>query len=177
MNDIIIVTGTPRSGTSLCMQMLEAAGFPLVTTSKKGPDEHNPNGYFEYWDKDGFQEAWEAQAVGKATKVVPFTSLRVVKPNMKIILMDRDPQEVAMSWGKLTGRNGAIGPLAQNFEMRKQRLAGLLADHSHIVISHRNLFVSPTHEVSKIQEYLSLPLAAVELMVGVIDQSLYRNRA
>ena len=44
---IIVVSGLPRSGTSMAMKMLDAAGIPLVIDEMRLPDEDNPRGYFE----------------------------------------------------------------------------------------------------------------------------------
>jgi len=45
---IIVVSGLPRSGTSLMMQMLRAGGVPIAADDVRAPDEHNPHGYFEF---------------------------------------------------------------------------------------------------------------------------------
>ncbi|MGK7933677.1 MAG: tetratricopeptide repeat protein, partial [Microcystaceae cyanobacterium] len=45
---VIIVSGLPRSGTSMMMQMLAAAGIPVMTDGVREADESNPKGYYEY---------------------------------------------------------------------------------------------------------------------------------
>ena len=47
-NSITIVSGLPRSGTSMIMQMLKAGGMELLTDEIRTPDEDNPRGYYEY---------------------------------------------------------------------------------------------------------------------------------
>ena len=44
---ISIVSGLPRSGTSLMMQMLAAGGMPIMSDEIRAPDTHNPRGYLE----------------------------------------------------------------------------------------------------------------------------------
>ena len=44
---IIIVSGLPRSGTSMTMQMLAAAGVSVVTDGVRKAGEDNPKGYYE----------------------------------------------------------------------------------------------------------------------------------
>ena len=69
---VLIVTGLPRSGTSMCMKMLEAGGYPVLTDGLRKPDEDNPNGYYEYEAvKSTHQDDnWLSQARGKAVKMV-----------------------------------------------------------------------------------------------------------
>ena len=45
---ITVVSGLPRSGTSLMMQMLSAGGLPALTDDLREADESNPRGYFEF---------------------------------------------------------------------------------------------------------------------------------
>src|SRR3954453_19540485 len=71
---IVVVSGLPRSGTSMMMQMLRAGGLELVTDAVRTPDGSNPKGYFELeavkdLDK-GAPAAWLSGARGKAVKVV-----------------------------------------------------------------------------------------------------------
>ncbi|MCD6375283.1 MAG: hypothetical protein J7L94_07120, partial [Caldisericaceae bacterium] len=47
-NTILVVSGLPRSGTSLMMQILRQAGIPLLVDDQRTADESNPQGYFEY---------------------------------------------------------------------------------------------------------------------------------
>src|SRR5262249_18507392 len=69
---ILIVSGLPRSGTSMMMRMIVAAGVSPLTDSARAPDEDNPLGYFELEAVKKTREnaAWLADAPGKAVKVV-----------------------------------------------------------------------------------------------------------
>ena len=69
---IVIVSGLPRSGTSLMMQMLQAGGMPLLIDDLRPADTDNPNGYWEYEPVKRLQQdkSWIPQAEGKAVKVV-----------------------------------------------------------------------------------------------------------
>ena len=64
---IIVVSGLPRSGTSLMMQILEAAGIPILTDQKRKPDEDNPKGYYEYEKVKQLKtdQAWLKNAQGR----------------------------------------------------------------------------------------------------------------
>ena len=72
MEFITIVSGLPRSGTSLMMQMLAAGGVPVLTDGVRAPDADNPRGYFEFEPvkRTKRDASWVAQARGKAVKVV-----------------------------------------------------------------------------------------------------------
>ena len=98
--DILIVTGLPRSGTSLMMQMLHAGGHPVLTDDKRAADANNEHGYFEWEDIKQLPRnpGVIAQADGKAVKVV--TPLLPHLPRghrYKIIFMRRPLEEIARS--------------------------------------------------------------------------------
>lgn len=94
---ITVVSGMPRSGTSLMMQMLEAGGIPPLTDNLRRPDTHNPRGYFEYEPvKRLAQDAsWMGAARGKAVKVI-YRLLRHLPPDFeyRVVFMERDLGEV-----------------------------------------------------------------------------------
>src|SRR5512138_868142 len=91
---IIIVSGLPRSGTSMMMRMLAEGGLPIITDELRRADDDNPRGYFELETvrqlKDG-NAAWLNEANGKVVKVI--SSLLEYLPQeyqYKIIFMERD---------------------------------------------------------------------------------------
>jgi hypothetical protein len=45
--EVVLVSGLPRSGTSMMMKMLEAGGVPIMTDGVREADRDNPKGYFE----------------------------------------------------------------------------------------------------------------------------------
>jgi len=107
----IIVTGPPRSGTSLAMQLLQAGGIELVTDEKRTADEHNAAGYFEHesikeWQWDA---SWIEEQRGKAMKVV-FPLLRQAPlpagPKL-IVVMRRGVQSVLQSQRRMASAEGA----------------------------------------------------------------------
>ena len=107
---VIIVSGLPRSGTSMMMKMLEAGGLKILTDNLREADANNPKGYYEFERvkqmKDG-NLAWLPDAVGKVVKIV--TGLIIYLPSdykYKIIFMKRDLNEVLSSQKKMLGRLG-----------------------------------------------------------------------
>src|SRR3989442_10700966 len=106
---IVIVSGLPRSGTSLMMQMLQAGGMSLLKDDLRPPDADNPNGYWEYEPVKRLQQddSWIPKAEGKAVKVVS-ALLQYLPPQhtYKIIFMQRPMQEVLASQTVMLERRG-----------------------------------------------------------------------
>ena len=106
---IVVVSGLPRSGTSLMMQMLQAGGMPLLIDDLRPADTDNPNGYWEYEPVKRLQQdnSWIPQAEGKAVKVVS-ALLQYLPPQhtYKIIFMQRPMQEVLASQTVMLERRG-----------------------------------------------------------------------
>lgn len=106
---IVVVSGLPRSGTSLLMQMLHAGGMPLLYDDRRPPDSLNPHGYFEYEpvrriDRDS---SWLPQAEGKAVKIVsPLLPYLPPKFAYRILLMQRDLNEILRSQTTMLSRLG-----------------------------------------------------------------------
>src|ERR1700723_3759963 len=112
---ITIVSGLPRSGTSLMMQMLSAGGMPVVTDGERVADEDNPRGYFE-WERVKLlpqQPELIAEAEGKAVKVI--SQLLFSLPadrDYRIIFMERPLTEVVASQAEMIRRRGSAPPPA-----------------------------------------------------------------
>ena len=94
---VTIVSGMPRSGTSLAMQMLRAGGIPLLTDRRRPADEHNPLGYFEYEPvkRLAADSSWVEGAQGHAVKII-YRLLRHLPAGIqyRIVFLERDPAEV-----------------------------------------------------------------------------------
>lgn len=93
---ITIVTGLPRSGTSMMMQMLEAGGLPALTDGRRKADEDNPRGYLEFDQarRLHLDNSWLPEARGKAVKVVAQLLMHLPKEVYRIIVMQRDMSEI-----------------------------------------------------------------------------------
>ena len=124
---IVIVSGLPRSGTSLMMQMLQAGGMPLLVDDQRPADADNPNGYWEYAPVKRLQQdnTWMPQAEGKAVKVVSALLQYLPRPHTyKIIFMHRPMQEVLASQAVMLQRRGEPGGKADD-----QTLATIFGQH------------------------------------------------
>jgi hypothetical protein len=183
---ITIVSGLPRSGTSLMMQMLAAGGLPLLTDRERKPDIDNPRGYCE-WEPIKLlpkQPDRIDEAEGKAVKVISQLLLSLPHGrNYKVIFMERPLPEVLASQDEMLKRRGGIEPVDQ------ARIAAAFGDHLRQVIAwleHRNeisvcrmgyrkTLADPTGAAKTVRDFLELELN-VEAMARAVDPALYRNR-
>ena len=184
---LTVVSGLPRSGTSLLMQMLSAGGMPLLVDTTRPPDAHNPNGYFEFdaVKRASSNTAWVNAAVGKAVKVV-----HVLLPHLppgfqyRVVFAHRDPREVLASQRAMldaTGRRGADLPparLAEVFARQVRDALGWAARQprvSLLEVQHRELIRDPAGQAKRINLFLGGALDE-SAMAAVVDPSLYRQR-
>ncbi|HTS37000.1 MAG TPA: sulfotransferase domain-containing protein [Candidatus Solibacter sp.] len=183
---ITIVSGLPRSGTSLMMQMLAAGGMPILTDSERQADIDNPRGYHEWEpikqlpaDPDRID-----QAEGKAVKVI--TQLLLSLPrgrDYKVIFMERPLPEVLASQDEMLKRRGPIQAvdresLAAAFRDHMKEVAGWLEEREEIPVcrvGYRKLLSDPLCWATTVRDFLGLELN-VDAMASQVDLSLYRNR-
>ena len=108
-SEIIIVSGLPRSGTSLMMQMLEKGGMEIITDQIRSADTDNPRGYYEYEKVKQIKKdaSWLPQTRGKAFKMVS-QLLYHLPPGQtyRILFLERDLEEVLLSQEKMLQRLG-----------------------------------------------------------------------
>ena len=187
---VIVVSGLPRSGTSMAMQMLSAAGVPTVTDGIREAGEDNPKGYFEDervkdLHKDSEDRSWLRDARGKAVKVISFLLKDLPDTNnYKVIFMRRDLSEVLKSQQKMLERRGEDNETEDErmYELWKDHLWRVdyfmkHADHLEFVnVPYKEVVSDPLAQAKRMQEFLDLPLSA-EQMAGAVDSKLYRNRA
>ena len=186
---IVVVSGLPRSGTSMAMKMLEAGGVPIVTDGIRTADESNPKGYYEFervkeLDKNG-DTAWLGAARGKAVKIISF--LLTYLPDTydyRVVFMNRDIDEVLASQNKMLTARGEAGESADDAKMRDvyrkhlDKVGRFLRNRScfqTLQINYRDVVDNPAAEARRINEFLGGRLN-VEAMAAVADRELYRNR-
>jgi len=185
---VTIVSGLPRSGTSVMMQMLAAGGVQVLADEQRVADEHNPRGYFELEAvrHSRTDQSWLEKAGGKAVKVI-----HLLLPNLpadreyRVIFMRRDLAEVIASQRAMLqrqGRPGAVLPdskLAEVFEKQLAEVRQWLGQHSNfqvLEVQHRELIDSPQTTAERVAAFLGGGLDVVR-MAAVVEPGLYRQRA
>lgn len=184
---ITVVSGLPRSGTSLMMQMLQAGGLSVLTDQERKADTDNPRGYLE-WEPAKLlpkQPALIEQAEGKVVKVI--SQLLMALPDgheYKVIFMERPMAEVLASQDEMLRRRGTTDFVSHDvmgnaFEGHLKKVnawAAAKAQLSMLRVSYGDLLRDPLASVKEIQKFLGQDLN-VEAMAQQVDASLYRNRA
>ncbi len=184
-SDIIVVSGLPRSGTSLMMQMLDRGGLAVLADQIRAADTDNPRGYYEFERVKRTKQdpSWLPEARGKVVKMV--SSLLYDLPDTetyRILFMERDMDEVVDSQEKMLRRlNRPAAPRDQmkaSFAIHLNRLFQWLRQQRHmrvLKVSYNRLLTDPESEVRKVSEFLDRR-PAPDPMLAAIDTSLYRNR-
>jgi LPS sulfotransferase NodH len=183
---ITIVSGLPRSGTSLMMQMLDAGGRPILTDRERRPDVDNPRGYLEWEPAKLLPKQPERidEAEGKAVKIISQLLLSIPKGReYRLIFMERPLAEVLASQEKMLlnrGVKSAVDTAVMTAAFRdhlKEIIAWLeeRADIPICRIGYRRLLNDPASCARKIRDFLELDLDA-DAMAAQVDPSLYRNR-
>lgn len=186
---IIVVSGLPRSGTSMTMKMLEAGGVAIVTDEIRSADEDNPKGYFELervkdLEKDA-DKSWLAEARGKAVKIISFLLKDLPKDNnYKVLFMNRHIDEVLASQAKMLTRRGETsetsdGKMRELYENHLWKVRYLIKNQPYLEtlnINYKDVLENPGAQAKRIAEFTGLDLD-VNKMAGVVDGELYRNRA
>ena len=187
-NDVIVVSGLPRSGTSMMMSMLQAAGLPLITDGIRSADEDNPKGYFELErvKKLKNEHGWLADAGGHVVKVIS-DLLRDLPPDYsyRVIFMRRKIDEILSSQEKMLERRGEEGGAVDMDDMKRIFLRDLddtmdwLRGCKHLqvlFVSYNRLLNEPEGQLKRIQQFLGDGVDADDMRT-VIDKALYRNRS
>jgi hypothetical protein len=186
---IVVVSGLPRSGTSMMMKMLEAGGVPILTDGERAADIDNPKGYFEYERiKDLEREtdkSYLREGRGKAVKVISFLIKDLPDDNdYRVIFMRRDLDEVMSSQSKMIDRLGtsdtdaadeAMKEAYRNDIVRTRLLCKKRPNFELTEIHYRDAVADPTATARKVNSFLGGILDEVAMKTAV-DASLYRNR-
>jgi hypothetical protein len=184
-----IVSGLPRSGTSLMMSMLAAGGLEVLTDQLRTPDDDNPVGYFELEEVKKLmkgEHSWLARSNGKAVKVI--STLLPYLPDgyhYRIIFMRRAIEEVLASQRRMLINRGenpdkvSDDQMAEMFAQdlqQSERWITSQAQTTRIDIDYKQLIANPGPLVAEINKFLGGGLDE-DKMLSVIDPSLYRQRS
>lgn len=186
-NFVTVVSGLPRSGTSLMMQMIAAGGMSVLTDGQRAADQNNPRGYFELEavKHTRTDHSWLDQAGGKVVKVV-----HLLVPNLpanreyRVIFMQRDLFEIIASQRAMLrqqGRPAASLPdakLAEIFAKQVAEVRQWLSRNPNFQVmhlSHRDVIEMPLAAAQQIATFLGGDLDP-KRMAAVVEPALYRQR-
>ena len=182
---ITVVSGLPRSGTSMMMQMLEAGGLTPFTDDQRAADASNPRGYYEHERVKSLarDNAWIEEADGHVIKVIAQLLHHLPDgPAYRVVFMERDLDEVLGSQTAMLGRLGrpAVNPavLRPVFARQLDVAKAWLAAHDTtkaLFVEHRRTISAPAAVVAELNAFLSGGLDEAA-MAAVVDPSLHREQ-
>ena len=185
--EVVIVSGLPRSGTSMMMQILDAAGLDILTDKNRKPDKNNPKGYYEYdpVKKLMVDKSWLPNAKGKVVKVIaqllPYLPANY---DYKIVFMNREMSEVLRSQQIMLGKDKDVSkkafPTGLNDAFQKQlnRVESWIESQPNIDVlnvNYKDVIDQPIEEIESISTFLDIDIDIAKVN-KVIDKKLYRNR-
>ncbi len=184
---ITIVSGLPRSGTSLMMQMLDAGGLPVLSDGERKADTDNPKGYLEWERIKQIKKdpGLIAEAEGKVVKAVSeFIMSLPPGHDYRIVFMQRPLPEVLKSQDEMLRRRGSADLVGDNSAIEdyfhrhivgvKKWLAGQ-TNMRVLYVNYHRVLREPKAVAEEVAAFLEVPVD-IEAMVGQVDGSLYRNR-
>lgn len=184
---ITVVSGLPRSGTSLMMQMLHAGGLPALTDGLRTADASNPRGYFEFEPVKRLRSdrSWLPQARGQAVKIIHLLLRELLLDGTlryRIVFMHRPVAEVIASQLNMLQREGKTGAdpavLKRAFEWQLAQLQAWLANQPALAVlpvHHHRVISEPQAVAEELAAFLELPLNTAA-MVAAVDPALHRQR-
>lgn len=183
-----IVSGLPRSGTSMAMQMIVAGGIEPLTDSLRAADADNPRGYFEFERVKNLRadKAWIDDARGKVVKVIHMLVPELPDDRAyRVVFLERDLREVVQSQSTMLARHakagGALPPerLAAIYEQQLRQVRSWLGARGNfavLAVRHADLIRDADTQARAINAFLGGDLDT-SAMAAAVDPSLHRNRA
>jgi hypothetical protein len=184
---VTVVSGLPRSGTSMMMRMLEAGGMAILTDEIRTADADNPRGYYEFERVKQLQhdQSWLDEARGKAVKVIA-ALLKYLPPDYayKVIFLRRNMDEILASQKQMLVRRGEPADAISDEKMTRLfkghlgRVEAWLAAQPNVevlYVDYKAVLKEPLEHAQRIGRFLGLALDAAG-MACAVDKSLYRQR-
>ena len=187
---ITIVSGLPRSGTSMMMQILKNGGISLLVDDIRQADSNNKKGYFEYEKVKSIKrdKTWFKEAEDKAIKIVSIHLTELPDEfNYKIIFMERDMHEIISSQNKMIKNLGNTAATFQNnskilsqiFTKQIENIKSSISSKNNIeiiYINYNETIKSPENNCIKIKNFLNDENIDLSKMIDSIDNNLYREK-
>ncbi len=186
-NTVTIVSGLPRSGTSMMMKMLDAGGLPVLTDNIRTADEDNPKGYYEYEPvkRISHDTLWLEDAKGKVVKMISALLKHLPQDyNYKIVFMRRSLNEILASQRQMLIRRGeptdkvSDDQMSTMFEGHLDKTEAWLDEQPNmdvLYVSYNEAVKDPRKTAHEVNQFLGGDLDENK-MIAVIDRVLYRQR-
>lgn len=185
---ITVVSGLPRSGTSMMMKMLEAGGLPVVTDNQRIADDDNPKGYYEFErvKQLAHDKAWLPEAQGKVVKIISELLKHLpAEHECRIVFMRRKLEETIASQRQMLKRRGQPADalsdikLLASFQRHLFQLETWLEQQEHLqtlFVDYGEMLAHPVAQIARLNQFLEGRLDEQE-MLRVVDPALYRQRS
>ena len=182
---VTIVSGLPRSGTSMMMKMLEAGGMQVLTDHIRTADEDNPKGYYELEGGKIINKLMDGtfpliEYKGKIIKITSY-GLKYLPPgDYKIIYSERNIEEILDSMEEMTGiRDKARDETKKAFIKLNKTIKETIKERKDIdvlFVNYNEILMDPIYEIRKLLDFLETSEADIDLMIETVDKKLYRRR-
>jgi hypothetical protein len=184
---LTIVSGLPRSGTSMMMQMIDKGGIPALVDNVRKADEDNPKGYYEFEPVKQTRKdpSWLNDAPGKVVKMVHMLLLDLpTERSYRVVFMRRNIKEVVASQNIMLKRKGKATDdlpeekLIEMFEAQLAKVERYLQENACfkcLHVQYNDVLRNPGPAIQALNDFLGGDLDT-QAMMAVVDPSLYRNR-
>jgi hypothetical protein len=187
MKETYVVSGHPRSGTSMMMHALITGGLEGAYSSPRTPRSNNnaayapnPNGFFELVENEQ-QESWHPRRFeGQVLKSIYGMLPQLSPGNYKVVYMLRNPQEIRASNAKTGRRNRPpVRALSDEDYFSKMShylsIADLRPDMEVLQVWYHEVLADPTGQFERIRDF-GIPIDP-EASASIVNPKLYRNRS
>ena len=183
MKPVYIVSGLPRSGTSLLMQALQAGGLPVATDGKREPDESNPKGYLEVEsiiDKLRDDPEMVFNFEDKLVKIIAYGLQYLPRGNYRVVYMERNIEEILDSMEKMMHakdeeRKSTRAAFIKLNEKSKTDISSR-EDMEVLFVSYNEILSNPREQLGKVHRFFADKNLDLDRMVEAVDSKLYRQR-
>lgn len=185
---LTIVSGLPRSGTSLMMQMIAAGGIEPVTDNEREADVDNPRGYLEFERVKQIKtdQSWLSDSMGKSVKMIH----ALLEPlpdthDYRVVFMRRHLDEILASQTKMLERQGKSGAnlppevLKKVFQDQLDKTLAMLGSRPNFQVHevwYHDVVADPQTHAEAIDSFLGGGMD-IKAMVSAVDPELYRNKS
>ena len=185
---ITVVSGLPRSGTSMMMRMLQSGGMTVLTDEERTADDDNPKGYFEFErvKKLKNDKEWLPLAVGKVVKVISFLLPELLPDyQYKIVFIHRNLNEVLASQRQMLIRRGestdkvSDDRMLELYQKHLKQIRRWLSEQPNVdvlFVNHHEVIAEPAKIADEVNQFLGNTLDTNK-MATVVDPNLHRQRA